>query len=48
MLDPFALEKASNNEFLPCRTMVRFSPGSPVVITGDVVGDVKVYRLHGI
>lgn len=27
--------------------MVRFSENAPVIITGDIEGDVNVYRLHG-
>jgi len=27
--------------------MVRFAQGDPIIISGDVAGDVNVYRLHG-
>lgn len=27
--------------------MVRFAENAPVIITGDIEGDVNVYRLHG-
>lgn len=48
MLDPFACIKAtSEEEELPCKTMVKFAIGDPVIITGDVAGDVNVYRVHG-
>jgi len=47
MLDPFAQIKPEENEVAPAKTMVRFSENAPVIITGDVEGDVNVYRLHG-
>lgn len=27
--------------------MVRFANNAPVIVTGDVAGDVNVYRIHG-
>lgn len=47
MLDPFASIKPQGDEILPCKTMVKFAIGDPVIITGDTEGDVNVYRLHG-
>jgi dynein intermediate chain 4, axonemal len=47
MLDPICIisqDKEGNP--LPSKTMVRFSKGAPVVVTGDIAGDVAVYRLH--
>ena len=47
MLDPFAIIQAKPGETLPAKTMVRFAQGDPVIVTGDMAGDVNVYRLHG-
>ena len=47
MLDPCAFVKAKEGETLPAKTMVRFCEGAPIIITGDVQGDLNVYRLHG-
>ena len=48
MLDPFDTIKATNEEEeLPCKTMVKFGLQDPIIITGDVAGDVSVYRIHG-
>lgn len=47
MLDPFAKIVPGENEYIPAKTMVRFSENAPVIITGDIEGDVNVYRLHG-
>lgn len=27
--------------------MVRFAENAPIICTGDIAGDVNVYRLHG-
>jgi hypothetical protein len=47
MLDPFATIRAPEGKIWPAKTMVRFGNSSPVVITGDIAGDVRVYRLNG-
>jgi hypothetical protein len=47
MLDPCASIKDKENESMPPKTIVRFGNGAPVIITGDTVGDLSVYRLHG-
>ncbi|KAL4445579.1 hypothetical protein ABPG74_006130 [Tetrahymena malaccensis] len=48
MLDPFAQIIPKNNEPpFPPKTMVRFAQSAPVIITGDIAGDLNVYRLHG-
>jgi hypothetical protein len=47
MLDPISIIRGSHNEEEPIpKTMVRFCHGAPVLITGDVTGDVSVYRLN--
>ncbi|KRX09068.1 WD40-repeat-containing domain [Pseudocohnilembus persalinus] len=47
MLDPYAQVKAQPGQYLPAKTMVRFANNAPVIVTGDVAGDVNVYRIHG-
>lgn len=47
MLDPIAEIKAKNDIFLPAKTMVKFSKGGQVIVTGDTSGDLSVFRLHG-
>ena len=42
MLDPFAYIKPQENEILPCKTVVKFAIGDPVIITGDTEGDVNI------
>lgn len=47
MLDPTVIIGAGTDEQrFPAKTMVRFSKGAPVLVAGDVVGDVYVYRLN--
>jgi hypothetical protein len=46
MLDPFAYIKAKDGERFPEKTLVRFAQEAPVIITGDVAGDVNFYRVH--
>ena len=48
MLDPVAFIKPKDGEIFPEKTMVKFAEDAPVIITGDVAGDVNVYRLHSI
>lgn len=48
MLDPISIIKgnsADDKQPAP-KTMVRFCHGAPVLITGDVTGDVSVFRLN--
>jgi len=47
MLDPFAFDKPKNGEIYPSKTMVSFGKEAPIIISGDVEGDVNVYRLQG-
>lgn len=47
MLDPISIIKSkTTDEKAPPKTMVRFCRGAPVLITGDLNGDVNVYRLN--
>lgn len=47
MLDPISVIKSNSPQDKPSpKTMVRFCKGAPVLITGDVTGDVSVYRLN--
>lgn len=47
MLDPISIIKSTNPEENPApKTMVRFCQGAPVLITGDLNGDVSVFRLN--
>lgn len=47
MLDPISIIKGNNPDEKPApKTMVRFCHGAPVLITGDVTGDVSVFRLN--
>lgn len=45
MLDPFAYDKPKEGEHFASKTTVSFCKGAPVIVTGDVAGDVNVYRL---
>jgi len=33
--------------FLPARKTVKFSPNHPILVSGDIKGDIKVYRIFG-
>lgn len=47
MLDPICIIKNTNQEDKPApKTMVRFCYGAPILITGDLTGDVSVFRLN--
>ena len=47
MLDPIAIVRGSNPEEKPApKTMVRFCRGAPVLVTGDITGNINVYRLN--
>lgn len=46
MLDPICTVKERNKAKLAPKTMVRFCKGDPVLVTGDVRGEVDVYRLN--
>ena len=46
MLDPIVIIGTGPEEKLPAKTMVRFSKGAPVLVAGDVSGEVYVYRLN--
>lgn len=47
MLDPiYAINKGDEQQKYPSKTMIRFSKGAPVLVTGDLNGDVYVYRLN--
>ena len=47
MLDPFYQIIPPEGETWPAKTMVRFHPIEPVLITGDTAGDLGIYRLRG-
>ena len=47
MLDPIAIVKGNTADEKPApKTMVRFCRGAPVLVTGDLTGNVNVYRLN--
>ncbi len=46
MLDPISTVKDRNKHKLAPKTMVRFCKGDPVLVTGDINGEVDVYRLN--
>lgn len=47
MLDPISIIKNQNqDEKTVPKTTVRFCRGAPVLITGDMTGDVSVFRLN--
>jgi hypothetical protein len=47
MLDPISIIKSTSSDDKPApKTMVRFCHGAPVLITGDITGDVSVFRLN--
>ncbi len=46
MLDPICTIKDRNKQKLAPKTMVRFCRGDPVLVTGDINGEIDVYRLH--
>ena len=46
MLDPICTVKERNKQKLAAKTMVRFCRGDPVLVTGDINGDIDVYRLN--
>jgi hypothetical protein len=46
MLDPICTVKERHKKPLAPKTMVRFCRGDPVLVTGDINGDVDVYRLN--
>lgn len=48
MLDPFASVMAPEGETWAAKTMVRFANNSPILVTGDMKGDIDVFRLYGI
>jgi len=46
MLDPICTVKDRQKKKLAPKTMVRFCKGDPVLVTGDINGDIDVYRLN--
>jgi hypothetical protein len=48
MLDPIVIMGGPDDQKYPAKTTVRFSRGAPVLIAGDVSGDVYVFRLNSI
>jgi len=44
----FHLSVAEENITHPSKTAIKFCPGAPILVTGDIAGDTKVYRIHGI
>jgi hypothetical protein len=48
LLIHFDKDAATGNEVKTPKTVVRFSAGSPVVLTGTATGKVNVYRTFGL
>jgi hypothetical protein len=48
MLDPICIKKAKPNEKPIPKTIIRFCKGDPILITGDVEGNIDVYRINSI
>ena len=46
MLDPICIKKSKTNESTPPKTIIRFCKGDPILITGDVGGNIDVYRIN--
>ena len=46
MLDPICIKKAKPNEKPIPKTIIRFCKGDPILITGDVEGNIDVYRIN--
>lgn len=46
MLDPICIKKAKPNEKAVPKTIIRFCKGDPILITGDVGGNIDVYRVN--
>jgi hypothetical protein len=46
MLDPICTIKETPLKKCAPKTMVRFCKGAPVLITGDINGEIEVYRLN--
>jgi hypothetical protein len=46
MLDPICIKKAKAGENSIPKTIIRFCKGDPILITGDVGGNIDVYRIH--
>lgn len=46
MLDPICTVKHRGGKQLAPKTIVRFCRGDPVLITGDINGEIDVYRLN--
>ena len=46
MLDPICTVRDRNKTKMAAKTMVRFCKGDPVLVTGDINGEIDVYRLN--
>ena len=46
MLDPICTVRDRHKKRLASKTMVKFCKGDPVLVTGDVNGEIDVYRLN--
>lgn len=46
MLDPICIKKAKTGENPIPKTIIRFCKGDPILITGDVGGNIDVYRIN--
>ncbi len=46
MLDPICTVRDRHKKRLASKTMVKFCKGDPVLVTGDVNGQIDVYRLN--
>jgi len=46
MLDPICIKKAKPGDNVIPKTIIRFCKGDPILITGDVGGNIDVYRIN--
>lgn len=46
MLDPICIKKSKPNEKPIPKTIIRFCKSDPILITGDVGGNIDVYRIN--
>lgn len=46
MLDPICIKKAKPGQNAIPKTIIRFCKGDPILITGDVGGNIDVFRIN--
>lgn len=46
MLDPICIKKSKPNDKSIPKTIIRFCRGDPILITGDVAGNIDVFRIN--